>query len=144
MRRDPLLLELVAWIAAKGRLTEGFLADPDHPTANWLYGVAEGQSVKVNPIPETLDTVIHEVLHVIRPHWTERGIRRRTKALLRTMSDPELQTVYEIYRERVRKDRRRARTNISGVLPPSRGATGRDREKESLQPDGAGRTEPPV
>jgi len=106
-KRDPLLLEVVAWVAAKGRISEGWKADPEDPRNLWLQGLACGHTVHVNPLPDTLDTLIHEVLHVIRPHYTEIGVRRRTSQLMRQMGEGELLTLWRIYQERLKREKRR-------------------------------------
>jgi hypothetical protein len=64
-------------------------------------------------VPDTLDTVIHEVLHVIRPTWKEGGVRRKTRAIMRQMSDAEIQTVWEIYQERLKRERKRGRRHAA-------------------------------
>lgn len=109
-KRDPLLLEIVAWVAARGRITEGWKPDPDDPRNLWLHGICEPGRIHINPVPSTLDTVIHEVLHLLKPHWTERGVRRKTTALMRRMSDAEITTLWGIYQDRLKRDKRGART----------------------------------
>lgn len=110
--RDPLLLHVVAWIAGKGRITEGWLSAGEK-SPEWVYGLAvpreKPDHILINPVPSTLDTVIHEVLHAIHPTWTERGVRRKTKGLMRQMSDGEIQTLWAIYQERLVKERKRGR-----------------------------------
>lgn len=105
--RDPLVLEIVAWVAAEGRLSEGWRPDPDDPRRLWLQGLASGSTVHINPVPDTLDTVIHEVLHVIRPQWTERGVRRRTSQILKSLTDGEVQTLWAIYQDRLQREHKR-------------------------------------
>lgn len=116
--RDPLLLEIVAWIAGRGRITEGWLSAGDTSKV-WVYGLAvpreQPTHVMVNPVPSTLDTVIHEVLHALHPTWTERGVRRKTKALMSQMNDDEIQTVWGIYQERLQRERKRGRRQTGGV-----------------------------
>jgi hypothetical protein len=114
-KRDPLLLEVVAWVAAKGRITEGWKSDPDDPRDLWLQGLACGRTIHINPLPDTLDTLIHEVLHVIRPHYSELGVRRRTKQLMRHMTEGELLVLWDIYQDRLKRERKRGKG--SGVSP---------------------------
>lgn len=115
--RDPLLLKIVAWIAGRGRLTEGWLSAGDASKV-WIYGLAfpreQPTHVMVNPVPSTLDTVIHEVLHALHPTWTERGVRRKTKALMGQMSDAEIQTFWDIYQDRLKRERKRGRRQQTG------------------------------
>lgn len=112
--RSPLLLDVVAWIAGRGRITEGWLsAGPSSKV--WVYGLAmpreQPTHVMVNPVPSTLDTVIHEVLHALHPTWTERGVLRKTKALMRQMNDAEIQKLWEIYQDRLKREKKRGRRN---------------------------------
>lgn len=114
--RDPILLEIVAWIADRGRITEGWITDPDDPNGVSLYGLAEQQHIHVNPVHDTLDTVIHEVLHVVRPAFTELGVRRKTKALIRQLSNQEIETLWGIYQDRMRRERKRGKRQPSEQL----------------------------
>ena len=134
-KRDPLLLEVVAWVAAKGRITEGWKSDPDDPRDLWLQGLACGRTIHINPLPDTLNTLIHEVLHVIRPHYSELGVRRRTKQLMRHMTEGELLVLWDIYQDRLKRERKRAKR---GVRQADSGNTGTPQLEESRLRGGRG------
>jgi hypothetical protein len=56
--------------------------------------------VTINPIPDTLDTLIHELFHRRFPHWSERYVKQQTTLLIRAMSPEEQQTMYDTYLKR--------------------------------------------
>lgn len=116
--RDPLVLEVVAWLGGAGRVVEDWISGRPGET---VQGLAQGSRICVNPVPETLDSCIHECLHVLRPQWTELGVRRKTKAIMRSLSEQEVVTLWQIYRDRVRRDRGRRRR---GKVPDSGSETG--------------------
>ena len=65
-------------------------------------------SVVINPQHQTVDTVIHELLHRIYPERSERSIRRTTTILRKTLTDKEVQEFYEEYRRRRKKGKPRS------------------------------------
>lgn len=102
--RDTLLLELVAALGA-GRVTEAHIDDgPDYITS----GVIESGHVWVDPGPETVDTVLHELIHRMRPQWSEPYVRRRVKRLMSELEAADIETIYKIYLS-VRRTRRTIR-----------------------------------
>lgn len=60
------------------------------------YTYADG-SITVNPVPSTVDTVIHELLHSQFPKYSEQTVRRLTSRLMHEMTDAELQAFYAAY-----------------------------------------------
>jgi len=51
-------------------------------------------------VPEVVDTIIHELLHRLYPHWSERYIKNRTSYLMKRMTDEEVQLLYDEYQRR--------------------------------------------
>lgn len=95
------MISVLAEIGA-GRIFEGRVDDKDE----FVDGIFESHgSITINPIPATVESLIHECLHRLHPAWQERYVRNRTTYLLRRMSDDELQCVYREYqkRKKVRK-----------------------------------------
>lgn len=91
--RDPLLLEVAAAIGA-GNLR---LAPLPSTRDEFVHGLCEeGGRVTIDPAPSTVDTAVHELLHRLRPTWTERGVRRRTRQLMASLSDAEVEKLYEL------------------------------------------------
>jgi hypothetical protein len=54
-------------------------------------------SITVNVIPETVDTVVHELLHSLYPRYNEATVRRLTKKLMHDMTDDEIKAFYEVF-----------------------------------------------
>ena len=51
-------------------------------------------------MPEVVDTIIHELLHRLYPHGSERYIKNRTSYLMKRMTDEEVQLLYDEYQRR--------------------------------------------
>jgi hypothetical protein len=102
--RDPLLLRVCAEIGA-GRITEGYIHDPGFYTD----GITEGQHITINPMHQTVDTLLHECIHRLEPGWSERYVRNRTKYLRNRMTDAETQAIYAEYQKRVTRRKRAKR-----------------------------------
>jgi len=74
----------------------------------YIDGLCEGGDVVINPAHQTVDTVIHELLHRIYPHRTERSIRRSVTILRRSLDDAEVIAFYAEYKRRRRTGRPRS------------------------------------
>lgn len=115
-RRDPLMVAVWAEVGA-GRIREDYICDPHH----FVDGETQHTGhITINPAPAVVDTIVHEILHRLRPAWSERYVRRTTSYLMRRMTDEEIQALYEEYQRRVRR-RRRRRAELT-----VRGASGAD------------------
>lgn len=102
--RDPLILEIAAAIGA-GRITMG----PIHDDDTFVHGVIDGAgAVRINPAVDTVDTACHEMIHRLRPAWSETSVRRRTTRIMRQLSDDEIDRLYEIVLTRARLSKRAA------------------------------------
>jgi hypothetical protein len=88
---DPLLLELVAAIGA-GRIEFG----PLHSDTDLLHGLCEGSRVYVDQTVSTVDTLLHELAHRMRPEWSERTVRARTAKLMGQLTRAEMDRIYAI------------------------------------------------
>tara|TARA_R100001086_G_scaffold70468_1_gene33680 strand:+ start:618 stop:965 length:348 start_codon:yes stop_codon:yes gene_type:complete len=85
-------------------ITEAFLSSDD----TYVEGLCDiDGSVTVNPAHNTVDTVIHELLHRMYPERSERSVRRTTSMLRKTLSDNEVQLFYEEYKRRRKHGRPR-------------------------------------
>jgi hypothetical protein len=94
----PLLFEVLVALGA-GRVTVG----PIHCDDEHLHGyeVSRGRHkglVRLNPAVELVDTTIHELLHRLRPDWSERTIRARTGKLMATLSNEDIDKIDELVR----------------------------------------------
>ena len=99
--RDPLMVRVWAELGA-GRIVEGFISD----AGAFVDGLTSGNGhITVNPVHQTCDTVIHEILHRLNPSWSENYVRNRTTYLRRRMTDAETQAFYDEYQKRKRSRR---------------------------------------
>jgi hypothetical protein len=89
--RDPLLLELVAGLGAGG-----IEIGPIHMDGELLHGLCEGSRVYVDPTVSTVDTLLHELAHRMRPEWSERTVRARTAKLMGQLTRAEMDRIYAI------------------------------------------------
>lgn len=95
----PLLLLRVLTELGAGQIKEAFIPSEKE---FFVDGTTEGQAITINPVPQVVDTIIHELLHRLYPHWSERYIKNRTSYLMKRMSDEEVQLVYDEYQKRKR------------------------------------------
>ena len=89
--RDPLLLELVAAIGAGG-----IWVGPLHDDRDILHGLCEGGKVYVDQTVSTVDTLLHELTHRMRPAWSERTVRARTARLMHQLTRAEMDRIYQV------------------------------------------------
>ena len=95
-KRPLLLLRVLAELGA-GRIREAFIpSEKDF----FVDGETEGRAITINPVPEVVDTIIHELLHRLYPQWSERYTKNRTSYLMKRMTDEEVQLLYEEYQRR--------------------------------------------
>ena len=98
-RRSPLMVRVWAEVGA-GRIREAFVASKKE----FVDGeCAHTGHITVNPVHQTCDTLIHEILHRLHPAWSERYVRRTTTYLRRRMTDEETHQLYKEYQRRVRR-----------------------------------------
>lgn len=100
-KRPPLMVRVWAELGA-GKITEAFIRDG----SNFTDGYCVGGHVTVNPVHQTVDTVLHELLHRLHPEWPENYVRRTTTYLRRRMSDEETVAFYDEFQRRARKRKR--------------------------------------
>lgn len=70
-----------------------------------LDGFMNGSTVIVNPMPATLDTLIHELFHRRFPKWSESYVRARTTELMRGMTDAQQLQLWKAYQAQVKRKR---------------------------------------
>lgn len=90
--RDPVLLEIAAAIGA-GRIRLQSIRDDGELCHGYTFQDGE---IVINPIVEMVDTAVHEMLHRLRPRWSEATVKRKTTRLLRQMSYDEIDTLYTL------------------------------------------------
>lgn len=68
------------------------------PKRKPIRGYSTGFGViMVNPIPDILDTLIHELFHEAYPGWSERTVKRETTRLIRSLSPEAMDKLYQEY-----------------------------------------------
>jgi hypothetical protein len=91
------LVEAVSLELRKGLIYEApIVGSEDHHVeglCSW-----ETQEITVNPAPNVVDTLIHELLHRRFPRWSENRVRLETWRVMRQMSDADVQAWYRKYR----------------------------------------------
>jgi len=92
--RDSIFVELCATLGT-GDLHEHYIASANPHER--IAGLCVGRKVIVNPVYHTVDTLLHECIHRIRPHWSERSVKRKTTQVMWQLSDAEIQRVYEVW-----------------------------------------------
>lgn len=95
-RAKPLTLTEVLCAFGETPIYEGYIRDAEC----FVDGCFEGERVVVNPIPSTVDTILHELIHRLRPEWSERVVVARARKFLQQMSDDDIQRVYYAYQRR--------------------------------------------
>lgn len=77
-------------------ILEAYLSDASGKT--YVHGATlPDGAVLVNPIPSTVDTVVHELIHRLHPRYGEKRVRRETRRLTKALTDRELQRWYRQY-----------------------------------------------
>lgn len=62
------------------------------------YAVTSGKgrgAVRINPEHDVVDTAIHELIHRLKPKWSERKVRAQTKLIMRSLSPKEIDLMYQ-------------------------------------------------
>ena len=98
-KRSPLL---VAALSALGDVTivQKYLIDSSHPKSFFLHGTQDGRRIIVNEAPSIVVILLHEMIHFVRPKWTERTVRRSVTLLLRQLTHEEIKAIYQQYQLR--------------------------------------------
>lgn len=92
-----LLLECMTALAEVD-LVEGYIKK-DEDRAR-VHGLQSKGKIWINPVSPLVETIIHELLHEIKPEWSESTVIRFTTRLMREMTDDEILTVFRLYESR--------------------------------------------
>lgn len=79
----------------RGRVYECSLRSPTWQVA----GLQHGENVYIDPRPLIIETVLHELLHRLKPRWGERRVRREAERLLAHLEEPDKQRWWAAYRK---------------------------------------------
>lgn len=67
-----------------------------------VAGLQLGQNVYIDPRPLIIEAVLHELLHRLKPRWSEGRVRREALALVARMEEADKRRWWAAYRK-VRK-----------------------------------------
>lgn len=78
---------------------------PDREGAQILgeYDDDKGE-ITINPVPHTVDTLIHELIHLVYPNYSERAVLSLTGKVMKQLSEADLLAIYKEYRRKVEED----------------------------------------
>lgn len=108
MKSDPLLMEVLVALGA-GRVAFGAI----HADGEVVHGIAEKSgAITINPAASVVDTAVHELLHRLRPAWSERSVRSRTAKIMRGLTDAEIDKFYELLLVQARRRRLPVRIEV--------------------------------
>ena len=98
-KRNPLLVDVLAALGDVS-ISQRYLIDPSHKKSYFMHGEQDGNNITINEAPNIVSPLIHELVHYVRPTWSERTVRRFTTILIRQLTHEEIQAIYDQYRER--------------------------------------------
>ncbi len=78
---------------SRGGIIEAVIEAP----GEHVSGICEGQSIVINPVPEVVDTLLHELLHRRFPRWGEKRVRATTARLMYYMDSATMRQWYRRY-----------------------------------------------
>jgi ethanolamine ammonia-lyase small subunit len=90
------LLDAVSQELRRGQIYEAPIIGSDthvEGLCNW-----ETQEVTVNPAPNVVDTLIHELLHRRFPKWSEERVRHETWRVMKQMTPADVAIWYRKYK----------------------------------------------
>jgi hypothetical protein len=91
---EPLLDQLWAEMQ-KGRIYECPLLHK----VEQVEGVQEGKKIYIDPRLAVLDTLVHELLHRLKPKWGERRVWKETSTVMCRFSEADKRRWWRAYRK---------------------------------------------
>jgi hypothetical protein len=84
----------------------GGIVEASIRSKDWhVSGLCESDRVIINPAPDVVDTLMHELLHRRYPRWGEKRVSQTAHRLVSRMSPDDVSRWYRRY-QRVAKKRR--------------------------------------
>jgi hypothetical protein len=97
---NPLLEDI--W----GELQNGHVYECNLRSIHWqMDGLQEGKNIYIDPRPAIIETLLHELLHRLKPQWSEHKVTKRARILMLQMDETAKRQWWLAYR-RIRKTRR--------------------------------------
>lgn len=69
-----------------------------------ILGEYDGECITINPVPHIVDTLIHELLHLVHPTYSEQAIRSLTGKVMKQLTEAELLAIYHEYKRKLEED----------------------------------------
>jgi hypothetical protein len=101
-RHSPLVMKLLARFRDVD-FREAYLPDEDDSP---VYGEIDynTMTITINPVPHVVDTLIHELIHMVYPKYSERAVCSLTGKVMKELTESELKAIYEEYKRKVEDD----------------------------------------
>ena len=97
---SSLLVDVLAALGSVTITTE-YLIDGSAPKRNYLHGTQQPGHITINEAPSSVSIVLHELIHEVRPDWSERSVSSATTRLQRRqLSHDDIQAIYATYQRR--------------------------------------------
>ena len=96
MSDNALLVDVLVALGA-GNLSLGPIRCDGEVVEGLAYTGMKGKMrghVVINNQHNTVDTALHELIHRVRPKWSEAKVRAQTRKLMRELSDAQQEAVY--------------------------------------------------
>lgn len=97
MSLDKLLMECTVALA-ETELNEAYIRKDAANTR--FYGLQEPGRVWVNPVTAVVDYLLHEMIHEVRPGWSEATVASMTTRLMHRMTDEQIREFHRLYQNR--------------------------------------------
>jgi len=97
MSLDSLFMQCVVALG-EIELNEAYIKKDQANTR--YYGLQEPGRVWVNPVTAIVDYLLHEMIHEVRPKWSEATVAGMTTRLMQKLTDAQILEFYRIYQDR--------------------------------------------
>lgn len=104
MPPDLFDLKAQVWAELKAGddINEAYLQD--EAKRQRIYGLTESNHrIYINTAPHVMDTLIHEILHRLKPRWGERRVLKTASRIIATMDDREVRRWHRQYQRVVKR-----------------------------------------
>lgn len=64
----------------------------------------DAATITINPVEHIVDSLIHELIHMVYPRYSERAVCSLTGKVMKELTEDELQTIYREYRRKIEDD----------------------------------------
>ena len=97
--RSKLLIDVLAALGDV-RISERYIIDEDNKKTHFLHGTQAGKEIVINEAVALVPTLLHELIHFVRPKWSETTVRQQCTLLVRQLEHADVKAIYHQYRKR--------------------------------------------